>query len=85
MAAATHLASGADMRLALRQQIERAIEAAFDTAYRLIVILDEMTGDPDFEPETDREDNGDTEPAMAALVGSETQTRWVGFEMGVAA
>ncbi|MCC5977021.1 MAG: hypothetical protein JJU21_03065 [Salinarimonas sp.] len=37
----------------------KAIQEAID---RLISILDEIEGDPDFEPEADDEDNGDYEP-----------------------
>ena len=43
-----------------RRVIEEAAQAALDTADSLLAILDRMDGDPD------REDGGDTEPALAA-------------------
>lgn len=62
----------------LRHRIERALEEALDTAARLIAFLDDLDGDPDTE------DDGTAEPTLAALVTSDTQTRWAGFEGGAA-
>lgn len=70
----------------VRAQIERGIEAALDLAHRLIALLDLHDGDPDLEPDADREDGADAEPAMAALVtANDAQIRWAGFEHGAAA
>ncbi|MEH3117082.1 MAG: hypothetical protein PGN25_05590 [Methylorubrum populi] len=57
--------------LELRKAISDRIEAD-------LALLDAIDGDPDFE------DGGDAEPAMAALVGGESQSRWAGIEGGAA-
>jgi len=54
-----------------RALIERAAQAALDTADSLIALLDAMEGDPDAE------DGGDTEPSLAAPEGQASQVVWL--------
>ena len=58
-------------QLDVRSHIEGAVQAALDTADRLIAVLDGMDGDPD------REDGADAEPSLGAPEGPESQVVWL--------
>ncbi len=55
---------------AVRAQVERAAQAAIDTADRLIAILDRWDGDPDLEPDVD------DEPSLGAPECDGSQVIW---------
>ncbi|KMO15145.1 hypothetical protein SQ03_17715 [Methylobacterium platani JCM 14648] len=55
----------------IREHIERAIEAALETAQRLIGILDRADGNPDLE------DGADDEPSLGAPEGHASQIVWL--------
>ena len=55
----------------MRASLEEAMQAALDTADRLIAVLDGMDGD------TDREDGTDAEPSLGAPEGHASQTVWL--------
>jgi hypothetical protein len=56
---------------AVRAQVERAAQAALDTADRLIAILDRWDGDPDLE------DGSDDEPSLGAPEDQASQIVWL--------
>ena len=56
---------------AVRAQVERAAQAALDTADRLIAILDRWDGDADLE------DGGDDEPSLGAPEDHASQIVWL--------
>ena len=64
-------AAGATLTPEIREHIERAIEAALETAQRLIGILDRADGNPDAE------DGGDDEPSLGAPEGYASQVVWL--------
>ncbi len=72
-------------RVAYRGAVETSIRFLLDQADGMIAILDRLDGDPDFEPDADGEEAGDSEPDLSALVFAISQTRWVGFDHGGAA
>lgn len=53
-----------------RAEFERLAELALDVVDRLVLLLDEADGDPDFEPDSDGE------PSLAAPVGGPSQVLW---------
>lgn len=61
-------------RAALRRRVEIAIEQALDATARLIAFLDDIDGD------AEAEDDGTAEPALAAMLPTDAQIRWAGFE-----
>jgi hypothetical protein len=64
-------AAGATLAPEIREHIERAIEAALETAQRLIGILDRADSNPDLE------DGGDDEPSLGAPEGHASQIVWL--------
>lgn len=61
-------------RATLRRRVELAIEQALDSASRLIAFLDDLDGD------VEAEDDGIAEPSLAAMVVTDAQIRWAGYE-----
>ena len=55
----------------MRANLEEAVQAALDTADRLIAVLDDMDGNPD------RKDGADAEPSLGAPDGHESQVLWL--------
>ncbi len=54
----------------VRRLFEDAIQAHLDAAEALILALDEVDGDADFEPDTDaEEDKADLEPSLGWTIG----------------
>ncbi|TNC16416.1 hypothetical protein FF100_03995 [Methylobacterium terricola] len=70
-AGATPATAGTALDPEIRDHIERAIEAALETANRLIGILDRADGNPDTE------DGGDDEPSLGAPEGHASQVIWL--------
>lgn len=70
-AGATPTPAGPALDPEIREHIERAIEAALETAQRLIGILDRADGTPDAE------DCGDDEPSLGAPEGHVSQLVWL--------
>ena len=58
-------------QLAVREQLERALEASLDLSDHLIAALDEMDGDPDLEP------SGDDEPSLGAPEEHGNNVTWL--------
>lgn len=53
-----------------RAEFERLAELALDVVDRIILLLDEVDGDPDAEPDADGE------PSLAAPVSGPSQVLW---------
>ena len=70
-AGATLTAAGLALAPDVCEHIERAIEAALETAQRLIGILDRADGNPDLE------DGADAEPSLGAPEGHASQVVWL--------
>lgn len=69
-----HALRPADPNALLRRRITASLEAALDAVDRLVLLLDDLDGDPDAE------DDGSAEPELAALVDEGAQSRWAGFD-----
>ncbi|KQO45472.1 hypothetical protein [Methylobacterium sp. Leaf85] len=59
-----------------RQEFERLAELVLDIVDRIVALLDEADGDPDWEADADFEPDADGEPSLGAPDRHKCQVGW---------